>query len=99
MNKPKKIKPDTKIEIRFSIREKELLNDHTFVDTEYIDCIREVPGKSYLVGHYTLEDLEDVLGFVAAEANHATNKKLQRELEDLYDRLCEIEESYDDRED
>ena len=76
-----------------------MLSDHTFVDPEYVDCIREVPGKSYLVAHYTLDDLEDVVGFVAAEANHATNKKLQRELEDLYDRLCEIEESYDDRED
>ena len=38
--------------------------------------------------------LDDVLGFVTAEVNHATNQKLQKGLKDLYHRLCEIEESY-----
>lgn len=95
--KRKKIPPGTKIEIRLNLRDRELLREHTFVDKEFIDCIREVPGESYLIAPYTLDDLEDVLGYIAAEANHTENRKLQDELDDLYDRLCDIEDRYDDQ--
>lgn len=90
----KKIARDTKIEIRLSKYEYELISEHTFVDTKLIECIRVVPGKSGFMASYTLDDLDDVLGFIAAEANHATNKILEAELDDLYDRLSEVEDSY-----
>ena len=45
---------------------------------------------------YTLEDLEDILGYIAWEANHTNDRKLQRELDDFYDRLYRIQRSYDD---
>ena len=45
---------------------------------------------------YTLDDLDELLGYVAAEANHATNKKLRKELDALYGRLRREMESYDD---
>ena len=45
---------------------------------------------------YTLEDLDELLGYVAAEANHSKSKKLQAELDALYDRLQTEMESYDD---
>ncbi len=93
--KRKKIAPNTKIEIRLSARDRELISEHTFADPEFIECIREVPGKSYLIAPYTLDDLDDVLGFIAAEANHTENRIIQNELEKLYDRLCEIEDAYD----
>lgn len=86
---------DTKIEIRLSKRDYELISEHTFVDSEFIECIKEVPGKTYLIAPYTLDDLDDVLGFIAAEANHCKKKKLKAELEDLYDRLCEVEDAYE----
>ena len=91
----KKIAQDTKIEIRLSNRDYELISEHTFVDSEFIECIRAVPGKSYLMASYTLDDLDNVLRFIAAEANHTTNKKLEAELDDLYDRLSEIEDAYE----
>lgn len=93
--KPKKITLETKIDIRLNEREYKLITEHTFVETEHIESIREVPGKSYYIASYTIEDLEDVLGFIAAEANHAENKQLERELDNLYDRLSTIEASYD----
>ncbi|MEA3285955.1 MAG: hypothetical protein U9Q77_01080, partial [Candidatus Marinimicrobia bacterium] len=58
-------------------------------------AIREVPGKPYYIASYTIDDLEDVLAFIAAKANHAENKKLEGELDQLYDRLSTIEASYD----
>lgn len=52
-------------------------------------------GKG-LVGEYTLDDLEDILGYVAAEANHTGDKKLRRDLDTLYDRLLRTQRSFDD---
>ncbi len=93
--KPKKITLETKIDIRLNKREYELITEYTFVETEHIESIRAVPGKSHYTASYTIEDLEDVLGFIAAEANHAEDKQLESELEHLYDRLSTIEASYD----
>ena len=45
---------------------------------------------------YTLDDLDELLGFVAAEANHATDKKLRKELDALCARFRREIESYDD---
>jgi len=45
---------------------------------------------------YTLDDLDQLLGHIAAEANHCKSKKLQRELHELFDRLRDVMESYDD---
>ena len=48
------------------------------------------------VGNYTLADLEDILGYLAAEANHTEDRKLRGELDVFYDRLSAVQQSYDD---
>jgi hypothetical protein len=40
---------------------------------------------------YTPEELDDLLGFIAAESNHTRSKKLRANLDDLYGRLEELE--------
>jgi hypothetical protein len=79
-----------------SSRERELLVDHTFADPEYAERLREIPGKTGYVGAYTLDDLEDMLGYIAAEANHCEDRKLQKELYKFIDRLSDLQQSYDD---
>jgi hypothetical protein len=37
-----------------------------------------------------LDDLDDLAGYVAAEANHAKNKKLQKELQRLFSRIASL---------
>jgi hypothetical protein len=44
-----------------------------------------------------LDDWEDLAGYVAAEANHAKNKKLQNELQALHNRIAAVLESYTDQ--
>ena len=44
----------------------------------------------------TLDDLDEIIGYIAAEANHTDDKKLQKELDHLYERLKTTMESYDD---
>ena len=63
-----------------SSRERELLLNHTFADPDYAEQLRAIPGKMGYVGGYTLDDLEDMLGYIAAEANHCEDHKLQKEL-------------------
>ena len=54
-----------------------------------------VKGKKLIV-KLTLDDLDEIIGYIAAEANHTDDKKLQKELDHLYERLKTTMESYDD---
>jgi len=46
-----------------------------------------------------LDNLDELAGYVAAEANHAKNKKLEKELHRLYARIAAVLESYTDETD
>jgi hypothetical protein len=96
MSRRRKIQPDEKVTVRLSARHRTLLLEHTFGDPQYAETLRPAPTGKGLVGDYTLDDLEDMLGYIAAEANHTEDKKLRRELDALYDRLLRTQRSYDD---
>jgi hypothetical protein len=78
------------------MRDRELLLEYTLEDPEYAGRLRPAPTGKGLVGEYTLDDLEDILGYVAAEANHTGDASLRQELDDLFDRLLETQRSFDD---
>ena len=85
------------VEVVFSPVDAELVREHTFADPEYLRRFRATPGSGgRLVGKFSLDDLDDLLGYVAAEANHTKSKKLQKQLDSLYDRLKRVMDSYDD---
>ena len=46
-----------------------------------------------------MDDLDELAGFVAAEANHAKDKKLRKELDQLYERIEAVLEGYTDEDD
>lgn len=95
--KTRRIKADERVPITFTARERVLLLDHTFADGEVIESLeaaRETRGRC--VVRYTLDDLDELLGYVAAEANHSKSKKLQAELDALYDRLQSEMQACDD---
>ena len=92
-----KIKRGQKVKVSFRPRERLLVLEHTFTGPELTTALRRAQLKSgqYVV-RYTLDDLDELLGFVAAEANHSTDKKLRKELDALYARVRREMESYDD---
>ena len=93
----KKIKEGEKIAIGFKPRERRLVLDHTLAGPDLTTALRRaqlVEGRH--VVRYTLGDLDELLGFVAAEANHSTDKKIRKELDALYARLRREMESDDD---
>jgi hypothetical protein len=95
MTQRKRIAYGEKIEVSFSARDAELVRDHTLADPEYVERLKPSPGGC-LVGKFTLDDLDDLLGYIAAEANHAKSKRLQKELDGLYGRLQSLMNAYDD---
>ncbi len=92
----RKIQPDEKITVHMSARDQELLLEHTMGDPDYAERLLPAPGGKGLAAEYTLDDLEDMLGYIAAEANHTVDMKLRRELDALFDRLFRTQRSYDD---
>ena len=86
-----------KVALELSDRERELIVKHTFAGDELTRRLRIVPRSGEApVYRFTLDDLDDLAGYVAAEANHAKVKKLEKELRRLYGRIATILESYAD---
>ncbi len=97
MTETRRIKPGEEVSLAFTARERALVIEHTFAGpelTEPLDKARVVRGK-YMV-RCTLDDIDELLGHVAAEANHVKNKRLRDELDALHERLRAEMESYDD---
>lgn len=81
-------------------RERELIAQHRFAEPELTDRLRVVPALGEPpIYYFTLDDLYELAGYVAAEANHAKDKKLQKERDWLCARLAEVLDSYTDEED
>ena len=99
MVKRKKIQYDEPVEVSFTQGERTLILEHTLAGPELTDRVRiaSTQGRK-LVAKFTLDDLDELLGYIAAEANHSEDRKLQRQLDKLHSRLKTKMESYDDGE-
>jgi hypothetical protein len=94
----KKISPGEKIPVRFDKRERELILDFTIIlDDNLTDPLESaVPDdKGLYVIHYTLNELEDLVGFISGEANHTNSRDLENDFDLLIDKLEEIGSGYD----
>lgn len=96
----KRVRPGEKVPLTLSHRERELILEHTFADDDLTTPLRVAPASGKTpVYSFTLDDLEELMGYVAAEANHAKDKKLQKELGRLFARMEDVLESYTDEDD
>jgi len=91
----KKIPYGTKLPVKFTLRERDLIRDKTFCDPDFAR-FAVVEGKGITV-EMSLDDIEEIQGYVAAEANHTKNSKLQKELESLFAKLQVFLDTYDDQ--
>lgn len=97
MKRSRRIGSAEKVVVAFTARERALVIDHTFAGlelTEPLKAARLTRGK--YTARFSLDDLDELLGHVAAEANHCKGKRLRKELEVLFARLQDAMESYDD---
>jgi hypothetical protein len=92
-----RIKPDETVPLELNERERGLILSHTLADEELTNRLRVVPKKGARpIFRFTLDDLNELGGFVAAKANHTNDKKLRKELDRLFDRIQTTVDSYTD---
>jgi hypothetical protein len=93
----KQIAVGDKVPLELTDRERDMIMKHTFAGNNLTDRLRIVPSPGRRPSYrFTLDDLDELAGYVAAEANHAKVKKLEKELRRLYGRIAEVLESYTD---
>ena len=96
----KQITPDERVPLELSDRERDLILQHTFAHDQLTGRLRIVPRPGEPPAyHFTLDDLDELAGYVAAEANHAKDKKLEKQLHRLCARIAAVLESYTDETD
>jgi hypothetical protein len=93
----KQIAIGEKVPLELTEPERDLIMKHTFAGNNLTDRLRIVPSPGRRPFYrFTLDDLDELAGYVAAEANHAKVKKLVKELRRLYSRIADVLESYTD---
>jgi hypothetical protein len=94
-----RIRPDDRVSLELSDRERELLLN-AFAHEELISRLRRVPQPDQSpADSFTLDELDELAGHVAAEANHTKDRKLGKELKRLFERIAARLESFTDQED
>lgn len=86
------------IPVRLHVEEKDLILNETLAGpdlTDRLEAAKEVLDA--VVVYYTLDELDNLLGYIAAEANHSHDRKIQEALDDLSDSLEALLDSYTDR--
>lgn len=88
-----------KIKISLTSQERDLIINETFASPYLMEPLEmaQIEDDSITV-YYSPQDLEELLGFIAAEANHTDNEALEAELGSLYDRLEDILDDYEEQE-
>lgn len=93
--KQKKIPYGTKLPVKLTLRERDLIRDETFCDTDFAK-FSIVEGKGLKVD-MSLDDIEEIQGYIATEANQTESKKLQKDLYHLFKKLQVYLDTYDDQ--
>ena len=95
-----RISPTDTVPLELNERERELILSHTFADESLTNrfLVSSKKDERPIFG-FTLDDLDELAGFIAAEANHAKNKVLQKQLEELFNRIEAVLNKYTDERD
>jgi adenylate cyclase class IV len=93
----KQLNPDGKVGLILSaVERKTILVEVMCLDEEYEEVIRSTPTDSPIM--LTLDQWEDLGGYIAAEANHAGDKKAQRKLDAIFSKIENLLSSHTDEE-
>ena len=97
MTVKKRIQPDEKVPLKLTASERNLVLEGLLcLDAEYEQIVRTARACDPVM--MTLDELDDFAGYVAAEANHTQDKKLQKKLDVIFQKTRELFETYTDEE-
>jgi len=95
----KYLKPGTQLVVRFSVRERDLVIEKAFLDSDVDTALpRATVVGSRLVVNLSLDDIDNLLGCVVAEANHCEDGKVRRVLDAVCGRLSALLDRFTDEE-
>jgi hypothetical protein len=92
--KKKQIRTDEQISISLTLRERDLIQNHTSYDPDFA-ALAEIKDNNFQ-SKLSLDEIDEVLGYIAAEANHCNDRKLEKELDSLFEKLKKIEGSFEE---
>lgn len=79
------------IQVRVSLKERDLILNYTLADPGLTDRLRMAVTKSkWIVVSYSLDELDELIVYIAAEANHTNDEKLRDSLDRLFGRLSDL---------
>jgi hypothetical protein len=77
--------------VTLALKERDLILNCMVLENYLIEILRIAVIKDNQISiHFTIDELENLLGYIAAEANHSDDRKLVKRLEKLYDKLDEL---------
>jgi len=88
------------IPVRLHVEERDLILNQTFAGpdlTDRLESTKQVTDS--VVVYYSSEELENLIGYIAAEGNHNPDRKIQEALNALYDSLDALLDAYLDLKD
>jgi hypothetical protein len=92
----KRIPYGTKLLVDFCRPELDDIRERTFIDPDFgLHAI--VEGKRLRLD-LSLDDIEAIQGYVAAEANHTRDARRRQRLDKLFEKFQEFLDRYDDQE-
>ncbi len=93
----KHIAPGSKIGLKLSATERKvLLEDLLFLDTEFAETIRNASTEQPV--QFSLDDWDHFCDYLAAEANHTQDKRLEKKIDALSNKVQKILDTYTDAE-
>lgn len=91
------IKPGTRLRFTLSTRERDVVVDRAFLDPEVQARLKTARARgSRLEVELTLDDIDELHGCVAAEANHCDDVNVRRTLDAVCNRLVATEDRFTD---
>ncbi len=83
------------IPVRLHVEERDLILNETLTGPDLTDSLKSTKQVAdSVVVYYSSEELENLIGYIAAEANHNPDQKIQEDLDALYDSLDALLDAY-----
>ena len=93
----KQVQPGKQLPLKLTAAERKLLLDEFIVTgMEYERMLRSTPADQPMM--MSLDDLDDLGGYVAAESNHCRDKKKQKRLDAIFGKIQGLLDTYTDEE-
>ncbi len=96
MPTPKRIQPDEPIGLKLGVSERLMIQKLPLVELEIAERVAKTPQEQKKIG-FTLDELDDLIGHVAAELNHTEDESKQHYLEQIYSKIDHLLHAYTDQ--